>query len=132
MFTMMEAGVGEIPENLTPEIVNDLYERGTEYLKTRVSYVFNNGRLHHNDWVVATWATYLSRSVILKKGSEEDKRNLPAGNLSNRPRPIGLKRRSGAAMAEHIAAAGDQPLRRRRRGPHTVEVPGDSDSGGSI
>ena len=132
VFTMMEAGVGEIPENLTPEIVNDLYERGTEYLKTRVSYVFNNGRLHHNDWVVATWATYLSRSVILKKGSEEDKRNLPAGNLSNRPRPIGLKRRSGAAMAEHIAAAGDQPLRRRRRGPHTVEVPGDSDSGGSI
>jgi hypothetical protein len=36
----MEEGVGQLPENLTPEIVDDLNERATEYLQTRVSYIF--------------------------------------------------------------------------------------------
>ncbi len=81
VFAMMEEGIGQIPENLTPEIVDDLYERGTEYMQTRVSYVFTNNRLHHNTWVVATWAKYLSRSVILQKGNAADKSNLPAMKL---------------------------------------------------
>ncbi len=34
---MMENGVGKIPELLTAETVNNLYNLGTEYLKTRVS-----------------------------------------------------------------------------------------------
>ena len=100
LFSMMEAGIGEIPPNLTPEIVNDLYDRGTENLQTRVSYIFANEKLHHNGWVVATWARYISRSVILKKGSDDDKRNLPSMKPSNRPRPIGLKRRSGEANGD--------------------------------
>ncbi len=78
VFAMMQEGVGQIPENLTPELVDNLYERGMEYLQTRVSYIFANNRLHHNDWVVATWAKYLSRSVILQKGSDADRSNLPA------------------------------------------------------
>ncbi|KAI2492163.1 hypothetical protein MHU86_22390 [Fragilaria crotonensis] len=128
VFAMMEEGVGQIPENLKPEIVDNLYERGTEYLQTRVSYIFVNNRLHHNDWVVATWAKYLSRSVILQKGSDADRSNLPAMKLSNRPRPAGLKRRNGAAMAEQIDVAGDQQ-QRRRRGPHdTINVMSDNDS----
>jgi hypothetical protein len=130
VFAMMEEGIGQIPENLTPEIVDDLYERGTGYLQTRVSYVFENERLHHNTWVVATWAKYLSRSVILQKGSDADKRNLPAMNLSNRSRPVGLKRRNGAAMAEHqIAVAGADRQQQRRRGPHnTIHTLSDDDS----
>jgi hypothetical protein len=87
MFLMMEEGIGHIPENLTPEIVDDVYERETEYLQTRVSYIFGNNRLHHNDWAVATWAKYLSRSVIRQKGSEADKRNLPVMKSFNRPCP---------------------------------------------
>ena len=119
LFSMMEAGIGKIPPNLTPEIVNDLYDRGTAYLQTRVSYVFTNEKLHHNDWVVATWAKYISRSIILKKGSDNDKRNLPAMKPSNRPRPIGLKRRSGEAMVDALQ---DQAQRQRRRGPHTIDA----------
>ena len=119
LFSMMEAGLGEIPPNLTPEIVNDLYDRGTEYLQTRVSYVFTNEKLHHNDWVVATWAKYISRSIILKKGSDNDKQNLPAMKPSNRPRPVGLRRRSGAAMVEQVQVAQQQG---RRRGPHTIDT----------
>jgi hypothetical protein len=134
VFSKMEEGIGVIPDNLTPEIVNALYERGTEYLQTRVSYVFSNNRMHHNDWVIATWAKYLSRSVILQKGTDADKANLPAMNLSNRPRPAGLKRRNGAAMAEQIgdvAEAGlqQQHRRRRRRGPHdAINVQSDNSS----
>jgi hypothetical protein len=131
LFSMMEEGIGCIPENLTPKIVDDLYEIATEYLQTRVSYIFGNNRLHHNDWVVATWAKYLSRSVILQKGSEADKRNLPVMKLSNRPRPVGLKRRNASAMAEQIAVGGNQ-RQRRRRGPHnTVNAAlSDNDSSG--
>jgi hypothetical protein len=128
VFAMTQVGVGQIPENLTPEFVDNLYERGTECLQTRVSYIFSNNRLHHNDWVVATWAKYLSRSVIFQKGSDADKGNLPAMKISNRPRPAGLKHRNGAAMAEQIDVAGDQQ-QRRRRGPHdTINVMSDNDS----
>jgi hypothetical protein len=96
---MMEAGIGDIPQNLTPDIINELYEWGTDNLKMRLSYVFSNNKLHHDDWVVATWAMYLSRSIILKKGTDDDIRNfLPTMKLSNRPRPIGVKHRNGAAM----------------------------------
>jgi hypothetical protein len=37
LFAMMEKGVGKIPELLTAEIVSNLYDLGTEYLKMRVS-----------------------------------------------------------------------------------------------
>ncbi len=70
-------------------------------------------------WVVATWAKYLSISVILQKGSEADKRTLPVMKLSNRPRPVGLKRRNGSAMAEQIVVGGNQ-RQRRRRGPNNT------------
>jgi hypothetical protein len=68
----MKQDIGETPQNLTPEIMNDLYERETDYLKTRVGFVFSNNNFHHNNWVVATWAKYLRRSIILKKGTDND------------------------------------------------------------
>ena len=118
LFGMMEKGVGEIPELLTAEIVNSLYDLGTEYLKTRVSYVFQNDKLRHNDWMIATWAKYLSRSVIMKKGTDSDKQHLPVATYLNRPRAAGLKRRRGAA----VNRPQQQPERQRRRGPHTAIV----------
>jgi hypothetical protein len=91
-----------------PEIADDLNKRATEYLQTRVSYIFGNDKLHHNDWVAATWAKYLSRSVIMQKGSKANKRNLPVMKISNRPYPVGLKRCNGAAIAEQIVVGGNQ------------------------
>ncbi len=35
LYRMMEKGVGNIPEELSPEIVNNLYNLGTEYLRTK-------------------------------------------------------------------------------------------------
>ena len=118
LFSMMEKGFGDIPDLLTPAIVNNLYDLGTEYLRTRVSYVFTNEKLHHNAWVIATWAKYLSRSMIMKKGTDDDKQNLPAATYLNRPRAAGLKRRRGANAG---AIRQEQPAeRQRRRGPHTA------------
>jgi hypothetical protein len=55
VYVMMEEGIGDkIPEHSTTAIVNNLYERGTEYLQRRVSYIFQNEKLHHHDWVIAT------------------------------------------------------------------------------
>ena len=119
VFATMEKGLGDIPEVLTPAIVNNLYDLGTEYLRTRVSYVFTNQKLHHNDWVIATWAKYLSRSRIQKKGTDEDKAYLPVATYLNRPRAVGLKRRRGASAA---AIRLEQPERQRRRGPHTAMI----------
>jgi hypothetical protein len=72
VYQLMEEGIGPIPEHLTTEIVDHLYEIGTEHLCRRVSYVFQNDKLCHHDWVIATWARYLSRSMITKKGTEEN------------------------------------------------------------
>ena len=120
-----EEGVGDIPEELTPEIVNNLYDLGTEYLRARVSYVFTNDKLHHNDWVIATWAKYLSRSMIVKKGTEDDKQHLSAATYLNRPRAIGLKRRSGTNAVRQDGNDG----RHRRRGPHdAIDIPPDNNS----
>jgi hypothetical protein len=108
---MMEKGFGNIPEVLTPAIVNNLCDLGTEYLRTRVSYVFTNEKLHHNAWVIATWAKYLvSRSMIMKKGTDDDKQHLPAATDLNRPRAAGLKRRRGANAA---AIRLEQPAERQ-------------------
>jgi hypothetical protein len=118
LFAMTEKGVGKIPELLTAEIVNNLYNLGTEYLKTRVSYVFENDKLHHNNWVIATWAKYLSRSVIMKKGTDNDKQHLPVATHLNRPRAPGLKRRRGTNAT--VTCLAQQPKQQRRRGPHTA------------
>ena len=130
VYGMMEkARVSDMPEELTPEIVNNLYDLGTEYLRTRVSYIFTNEKLHHNDWVIATWAKYLSRSTIMKKGTEEDKQHLPVATYLNQPRAIGLKRRNGATANAHQDGNDE---RRRRHGPHTaIDIPIDDTSNGS-
>jgi hypothetical protein len=118
LYSMMEKGFGNIPKVLTPAIVNNFYDLGTEYLRTRVNYVFTNKKLHHNAWVIATWAKHLSRSMIMKKGTDDDKRHLPATTYLNQPRAAGLKCHRGANA---VANRQEPPAEwQRRRGPHTV------------
>ena len=110
---MMEEGIGKIPEHLTTAIVNNLYERGTEHLQTRVSYILQNENLHHHDWVI-------SRSIITQRGSEDDKSYLLASKHFNRPRPVGQKRRE--PNQQNAVAPEQQPAQRQRRGgPHAAQ-----------
>ncbi len=74
VYLMMKKGMGKIPEVLTPEIVNNLYDLGTEHLRTRARYVFTNNKLHHNEWVIATWGKYLTMSMIEKRAQTRTRR----------------------------------------------------------
>ena len=57
---MMEEGM-DIPSSmpthtLSDTEVKDLYAKGSAYLKTRVSYVFESDKKRrHEQWTVATW-----------------------------------------------------------------------------
>ena len=78
-------------------------------------------KLYHNNWVIATWAKYLSRSTIMKKEAEEDKQHLPAATYLNQPQAIGLKRQNGATAN---AQQDGNDERRRRHGPHSaIDIP---------
>jgi hypothetical protein len=104
IFEMMASAPGlEIrtdPALCDPEYLNSSLESAKKYLKTRVSYVFNRPRAQPLNWEVSTWSMHVQRSMILKKGTQEDKAKL--GNnqtvqarVQSRPRrkPLADKRR---------------------------------------
>ena len=94
VYKMMEQGLTQpVPQSCTVDEVNSLFEQGTTYMKTRVSYIFDNSKFHHIEWTLATWSHYIGRSQIMKHGTENDKLNLPEQHRNNRPHNPGRKRR---------------------------------------
>jgi hypothetical protein len=74
-----------------------------EYLKTRVTFVFANERLNPNSWVVSYWSKKISRSSILKYGTEEDIARLPpSNNHRSRPRQQRERRRTNPGDRRRI------------------------------
>ena len=54
----MEQGIDAMPDSPSIEHVPNLYEQGTNFLRARVSYVFDsNKRFHHNEWTLGTCST---------------------------------------------------------------------------
>ena len=76
---MMEAAPGiEIRETgIDSRYLHTSFDAPKEYLKTRVSYVYENECLHLEQWGISTWSKKVQHSLILKDGTEEDKANLP-------------------------------------------------------
>ena len=76
---MMEAAPGiEIRETgIDSHYLCTSFDAAKEYLKTRVSYVFENEHLHLERWGISTWSKKVQHSSILKDGTEKDKANLP-------------------------------------------------------
>jgi hypothetical protein len=101
VYKLMEQGIDVIPESPSMEEVNDLYERGTNAIRARVSYIFLNRQYHFNEWTLATWSNYIGRHKILKFGTEEDKSNLPTEHRNNRMHNPGRKRRIPPAGHHH-------------------------------
>ena len=95
LFKLMEEGIGDIPQTPTDEFADTMYNMTTEHLKTRVSYIFQDTKLHHSTWTIATWSKHLTRSMIKKKGTETDKRSLPEETRFNRGHIPGKKRQRG-------------------------------------
>ena len=95
LYILMESGVvinGIIPDMPNDESVMNLYNLGTEHLQRRVSYVFNDCKLHHDNWTIATWSKYIARNMIMQRETDEDKRNLPEETRYNQGHQ-GRKRR---------------------------------------
>ena len=88
------------------EFIESSFSLVYEYLKTRVSYIFQNERLQHINWAVSYWSKKVSRSSILKDGTEEDIGRLPpSDNHRSKPRVQKERRRTNPA--------GDRRIRRR-------------------
>jgi len=110
IYMMMEEGLemnilaGATPQQ-SAESIDSLYNQATDHLKTRVRYIFEDKKLHHNTWTIATWSKYVGRSMIAKKGTETDKANLPEESRFNQGH-TGRKRRI--------------PRRQQARGPRRV------------
>jgi hypothetical protein len=89
IFSMMEQAPGiKIRETgIDAQYLQASFATGKEYLKTRVSYVFENQRQQHDGWEISTWSRKVARSSIMKHGTDQDKANLPTEeSYRNRPR----------------------------------------------
>jgi hypothetical protein len=90
IFSIMEQAPSQRVDPSVTSVDNNLlralYDNGREYLKTRVSYVFENPKLKPMQWRVSTWSKKVARSSILKNGTEQDKANLPP-EQSHRNKP---------------------------------------------
>ena len=58
---------------------------GKQYLKARVSYVFESERATPDQWGISTWSKKVCRSSIMKDDNDSDKAHLPAATHRNRP-----------------------------------------------
>jgi len=77
IFSIMDRAVAdcEIEHELSSHDVDKLFAEGTDILKTRASYCFENSK--HRLWTVSTWSKKVSASFIQKYGTDQDKLALP-------------------------------------------------------
>ena len=75
----------EIPAQVDESFVQSSFIAATEFLKTRVGYVWRRakdvGML--SDYAIGTWSKYVQRSEIEKHGTVQDKANLPQATARN-------------------------------------------------
>jgi hypothetical protein len=116
LFTMMEEGLDDIPQDPSAETIDALYAQATEHLKTRAGFVFQNTRLNPQNWTISTWAKNVKRSMIVSKGTAQDKANLPDENRFNRGH-TGRKRRVNLQHQTRV------PRRRNQVPPAIPPVP---------
>ena len=86
IFKLMEQCPGlEIPAQVDEAFVQSSFIAATEFLKTRVGYVWRRakdaGML--SDYAIGTWSKYVQRSEIEKHGTRQDKLNLPQATARN-------------------------------------------------
>ena len=92
---MMEAAPGIVigETGIDSHYLRSSFDAANEYLKTRVSYVFENEHLHPERWGISTWSN--QHSSILKDGTEQDNANLPPESNCNK-----LHRQHGHTKAQ--------------------------------
>jgi hypothetical protein len=77
IFEMMDACPGMLPLDDSANNLNDWFDRGLEFLKTRVAYVFQRRKANPIKWELSTWSKHVRHSSIMKYGIESVKASLP-------------------------------------------------------
>ena len=97
------------------------FDRGMEYLKTRVQYVFEKSKANPTQWELSTWSKHVRHSSIVKHGTESDKAALQSEPTRfNKARSTGkLKRKR--KLADNDRRRCRQPPRRQLSNTHESE-----------
>jgi hypothetical protein len=98
IFSLMEAAPDlEIASEMNTDAISLSFSVGKQYLKTRVSYIFDNLRSAPDQWGISTWSKKVARSSIKKHGNVSDIAFLPEPNRHNQPRQLRNPRRTRLA-----------------------------------
>ena len=107
---------------------NEMFQVVKDYLKTRLEYVFQNDKLHPENWEISTWSVKVQRSNIMKYGTESDKNKVGPPSRFNRGR-MGKDRQNRAGVRvkrRRIQRQGlTRPRIRRPRRATDTEPPAD-------
>jgi hypothetical protein len=97
IFAMMEEAPGlMIPAGmspLSPEFIQESFDKGTAYLKSRASYIWALRKSKIEAWSIGEWSKHVKYSAIMKNGMESDKAKLPAATRYNEAHRRPRKRR---------------------------------------
>jgi hypothetical protein len=95
IFQLMEeapqVSIPRDPSSLDAPKINELYNRGTQHLKSKFSYIWPGGddneehKTRREKWSVATWSSKISRNQVVKRGSQADQSHLAAATRYNVP-----------------------------------------------
>jgi hypothetical protein len=88
--------VGTSP--LDPEFIQESFEKGTAYLKTRASYIWALKKSKIEAWSIGEWSKHVKYSAIMKNGTESDKVRLPVATWHNAAHIRPRKRRRKTAV----------------------------------
>jgi hypothetical protein len=96
------------------------FDRGMEYLKTRVQYVFEKSKANPTQWELSTWPKHVRHLSIVKHGTESDKAALQSEPTRfNKARSMG-KLKQKRKLADNRRRC-RQPPRRQLSNTHESE-----------
>jgi hypothetical protein len=93
---MEEAPDLTIPTDMTmlsPDFIQDSFNKGTAHLKSRASYIWSLRNSKIEAWSLGEWSKHVKYSSIKKNGTTSDKEKLPAATRHNEPHTHPRKRR---------------------------------------
>ena len=65
------------PKDITAQFINESFDKATEYMKNKVSYIWTLKNRDHANWSISTWSKYVSPGYVNKLGTDEDKLHVP-------------------------------------------------------
>ena len=95
LFKFLESAINLPVDNISDDIVDDVYKQCLDYLKATVSYCFRKTlKGDPLKYTLSTWCNRISHATIMKHGTVEDKAKLQH-RISKKqvPKKAGLKRK---------------------------------------